>query len=54
MFGARLGCGVVIKPRVNIHFPWRLVVGDFVWLGEEANIFNFELVKIGSIACISQ
>jgi len=54
LFGARLGCGVVIKPRVNIHFPWRLVVGDFVWLGEEVNIFNFELVKIGSNACISQ
>jgi putative colanic acid biosynthesis acetyltransferase WcaF len=54
LFGAQLGCGVVIKPRVNIHFPWRLVLGDFVWLGEEVNIFNFEQVKIGSNACISQ
>jgi len=54
LYGAQVGCGVVIKPRVNIHFPWRLVVGDFAWLGEEVNIYNFELVKIGSNACISQ
>jgi putative colanic acid biosynthesis acetyltransferase WcaF len=54
IFGAHLGNGVVIKPRVNIHFPWRLVVGDFAWLGEEVNIINFEQVEIGSHACISQ
>ena len=54
LFGAQLGCGVVIKPRINIHFPWKLVVGDCVWLGEEVNIVNFEQVTIGSNACISQ
>ncbi|RYZ22406.1 MAG: colanic acid biosynthesis acetyltransferase WcaF, partial [Sphingobacteriales bacterium] len=23
MFGAKIGRGVIIKPRVNIHFPWK-------------------------------
>ena len=54
MFGARVGRGVVIKPRVNIHFPWKLAVGDFTWIGEEANILNFEFVTIGRQCCISQ
>jgi putative colanic acid biosynthesis acetyltransferase WcaF len=53
-FGARIGRGVVIKPRVNIHFPWKLVIGDFSWIGEEVFILNFEPVTIGAHCCISQ
>ncbi len=53
-FGAKIGCGVVIKPRVNVHFPWKLEVGDHAWIGEEVFILNFEPVHIGANACISQ
>ena len=53
-FGARVGRRVVLKPRLNIHFPWKLVIGDFVWIGEETFILNFEPVTIGSHCCISQ
>jgi len=53
-FGATIGKGVVIKPRVNIHLPWKLTVGDFTWIGEEVFILNFEPVTIGSNCCISQ
>jgi len=53
-FGARIGRGVHIKPRVNIHFPWKLRIGDFTWIGEEAFILNLEPVVIGSHCCISQ
>ena len=53
-FGACVGRGVVIKPRVNIHFPWKLSVGDCAWIGEEVFILNFEPVTIGAHCCISQ
>jgi len=53
-FGAKVGVGVVIKPRTNIHFPWKLVIGNYSWIGEEVFILNFELVHIGSNCCISQ
>jgi len=53
-FGARIGRGVVIKPRVNIHFPWKLTIGDSTWIGEEVFILNFEPVTIGAHCCISQ
>lgn len=54
LFGARIGKGVVIKPRVNIHLPWKLQIGDFSWIGEEVFILNFEPVVIGSHCCVSQ
>ncbi len=53
-FGASVGKGVVIKPRVNIHMPWKLEIGDHTWIGEEVFILNLEKVMIGSHCCISQ
>ena len=54
LFGTKVGTGLVIKPRVNIHFPWKLDIGDHVWIGEEAFLLNFENLSIGNNVCISQ
>lgn len=54
LFGAQVGVGVIIKPRVNIHFPWKLSIGNEVWIGEEVFLLNFEQLTIGSNVCISQ
>ncbi len=53
-FGGKVGRGVVIKPRVNVHFPWKLEIGDHAWIGEDATILNFEPIRVGSHCCISQ
>jgi putative colanic acid biosynthesis acetyltransferase WcaF len=53
-FGAQVGEGVRIKSGVRIKFPWRLAVGDFVWLGENCWIDNVAMVTIDSNCCISQ
>ncbi len=53
-FGAKIGKGVYLKPRVNIHLPWKLAIGDYTWIGEEVFILNFEPVSIGKHCCISQ
>ncbi|MEO5714664.1 MAG: WcaF family extracellular polysaccharide biosynthesis acetyltransferase [Luteolibacter sp.] len=53
-FGAKVGEGVVIRSRVNITFPWKLEIGDQVWIGDEVMILSLERVKIGSNVCVSQ
>lgn len=53
-FGAKVGRGVVIKPRVKIKFPWKLKIGKHSWIGEQAWIDNLAEVEIGSHCCISQ
>jgi putative colanic acid biosynthesis acetyltransferase WcaF len=53
-FGARIGKGLVIKPRVTIKSPWFLELGDHVWLGEGVWIDNHTTVRVGSDVCISQ
>jgi putative colanic acid biosynthesis acetyltransferase WcaF len=54
MFGARIGKGLVLKPKVFIKYPWMLEVGSDVWIGEGVRIDNLAKIKIGSDVCISQ
>lgn len=54
LFGAKIGTGVMIKPKVNIKYPWFLELDDYCWIGENVWIDNFAMVKIGKNACVSQ
>lgn len=54
LFGAVVGNGVVIKPRVNIKYPWKLIIGNHTWIGEQVWIDNLSMVTIGNNVTISQ
>jgi putative colanic acid biosynthesis acetyltransferase WcaF len=54
MFGAKVGQGVVIKPHVSIKYPWKLEVGDHVWIGEQVWIDSLATVRLKSHSCVSQ
>jgi putative colanic acid biosynthesis acetyltransferase WcaF len=54
LFGAHCGQGIVLKPKVNIKYPWRLKIGNHVWIGEKVWIDNLENIYIEDNVCISQ
>jgi putative colanic acid biosynthesis acetyltransferase WcaF len=54
IFGAKIGVNVVLKPKVNIKYPWFLEIRDQVWIGENVWIDNLTLVTIESNVCLSQ
>jgi putative colanic acid biosynthesis acetyltransferase WcaF len=53
-FGAKIGHGVVIKPKVTIKYPWKLQIGSHCWIGESVWIDNLDQVTLGNNVCISQ
>ena len=53
-FGAKVGRRVVIKPSVNIKYPWFLKIGNDVWIGEKVWIDSLTTISIGNDVCISQ
>lgn len=54
LFGAKVGKGLVIKPHVSIKYPWKLVVGNHVWIGESVWIDNLAKVTLKDNSCVSQ
>ena len=54
LFGANIGKSSIIKPGVKIKYPWKLKMGEAVWLGENVWIENIGSVIIGDNVCISQ
>ncbi|MEJ8801763.1 WcaF family extracellular polysaccharide biosynthesis acetyltransferase [Pontibacter sp. H249] len=54
VFGAKVGEGVVIKPSVNIKYPWLLQLGNHIWIGEHVWIDNLAQVVIHDNVTLSQ
>jgi putative colanic acid biosynthesis acetyltransferase WcaF len=54
LFGASIGGNVMIKPCVNIKYPWFLTIGHHTWIGEHVWIDCLVPVTIGANVCLSQ
>ncbi|MBW4550088.1 MAG: WcaF family extracellular polysaccharide biosynthesis acetyltransferase [Aphanocapsa sp. GSE-SYN-MK-11-07L] len=53
-FGAEIGQQVRFKTGVKIKFPWRLTIGDYCWIGEDAWFDNIAPIMLEENVCISQ
>lgn len=54
LFGATIGEGVIMRPRLRVKFPWKLAVGPRSWIGEDVWIHNQDRIEIGSDVVVSQ
>ena len=48
IFGARIGSNVRLRQTVRVTYPWKLTIGDFVWVGDDCTFYNLEEISLGS------
>lgn len=53
-FGAKVGRGVIVRPTATITYPWRVTLGDFAWIGDDAVLYSLGEIDIGPHAVVSQ
>lgn len=53
-FGAEIGKNVIIRPSAKITYPWKVKIGDFSWVGDDAVLYSLGNITIGKNAVISQ
>ena len=54
LFGATIGQGVHVYPKVKIWAPWNLMIGDDVGVGDDATLYSMATITIGARATVSQ
>ncbi|WP_008316562.1 hormogonium polysaccharide biosynthesis acetyltransferase HpsU [Leptolyngbya sp. PCC 6406] len=54
LFGARIGRGVVIRPTARFHYPWKVAIDDYSWIGGEVVLYSLDTIHIGAHCVVSQ
>ncbi len=54
LFGAQIGHGVLVRPTARITYPWKLVIEDYAWIGDHAELYTLGPIVIGRSSVISQ
>jgi putative colanic acid biosynthesis acetyltransferase WcaF len=53
IFGAKLGKSVQFRSTVRVTYPWKLTVGDHVWVGDDCVFYNLGEIVVGSSVAIA-
>lgn len=54
LFGARVGSNTIIRASARITYPWKVTIGDSVWIGDDVVLYSLGEIKIGNNAVVSQ
>jgi putative colanic acid biosynthesis acetyltransferase WcaF len=53
LFGASIGKSVRFRSTVRITYPWKLKIGDHVWVGDDCVFYNLGEIAVGSNVAIA-
>lgn len=54
LFGAKIGKEVIIRSSVTITYPWKVSIGDYSWVGDNAVLYSLGNIDIGKNVVVSQ
>jgi putative colanic acid biosynthesis acetyltransferase WcaF len=54
LFGASVGNGVMLRPSVEITYPWKVSIGAWSWIGDNVRLYSLGEIGIGENVVISQ
>jgi len=54
LFGAQIGKNVLVRPTARFTYPWKIIIGDHSWIGDDAVLYSLGDIVIGSNVVISQ
>lgn len=44
----------MVRSSASVTYPWKLVVGDYSWIGDEVVLYTLGNIRVGSHTVISQ
>lgn len=54
LFGAKIGCGVMVQRSTQVWQPWRLTIGDHCWIDGRVKLYSVDQITIGAHAIVSE
>lgn len=54
IFGAEIGKAVLVRPTVQVTYPWKVAIGDYSWIGDDVVLYSLGEIRIEKNAVISQ
>jgi putative colanic acid biosynthesis acetyltransferase WcaF len=54
LFCCRVGRGVLLRPSVQVTYPWKVSIGDCAWIGDEVVLYSLGEIEIGANTVVSQ
>ncbi|SMF92149.1 putative colanic acid biosynthesis acetyltransferase WcaF [Paenibacillus uliginis N3/975] len=54
LFGARIGKGVQVRSTAKFTYPWKVTIGDYSWIGDNAEFYSLDHIEVGEHCVVSQ